>query len=372
MKGEWRLDFGLGEAAEGYTKVTPATAAYDKERGCGFLNTAEVAFRQREEGTGRDADFCIPFGATFAIDVPDGNYTVALRMGDALAPTETTVRAGDSRPMLRRLRTAAGQTAERSFTVHVTDGSLRLTFSGLAPRLNAMTVSAAPQAMTVFLAGDSTVTDEPAANFPYAGWGMLLPTFFKAEVAIANHATSGRSSRSFIAEGRLEAIVSKMKAGDVLMIQFGHNDQKSDPHRHTEPFTTYKEHLKQYIDAARACGAQPVLVTSVHRRQFDEAGKLVDSHKDYLTAMKELAADEQVPLVDLAEKSRILFEALGPEKTKSLFVWAARGEFMNFPDGVEDNTHFQETGALRIAELVVEGLRELRLLPLTMYLRPSS
>lgn len=137
--------------------------------------------------------------------------------------------------------------------------------------------------------------------------------------------------------------------------------EKFDDTRRTEPFSTYKDYLRIYIERARERGMTPVLITSVHRRYFEADGRLMDTHGDYLEAMKELAEEERVPLIDLAANSKRLFEELGAEAAKSLFMWGARGEFIHFPGGVEDNTHFQAAGAIQIAGLVTEGLRELRL-----------
>jgi lysophospholipase L1-like esterase len=219
--------------------------------------------------------------------------------------------------------------------------------------------------ITVYLAGDSTVSDYDSKVAPRAGWGQVLDGFFDDKIVVKNEASSGRSSKSFIDEGRLDAILSQIEKGDYLFIQFGHNDQKiEDPSRYTEPFATYKSHLKQYIDGARAKKAVPVLVTPVERRRFTADGMARDSHGEYPKAMMELAQEENVPLIDLTDKSKALFQELGPEGTKDVFLWLDEGEHVNYPQGVEDNTHFQEDGAKRIAGLVIDGMKELNLVPL--------
>lgn len=199
--------------------------------------------------------------------------------------------------------------------------------------------------------------------------GPVTPAQFKHDVAVDNHAQSGRSSHDFINEGRLSAILERIKPEDFLFIQFGHNDEKPDPERGTDPFTTYKEYLKKYIDAAREAKARPVLITPVHRRYFADDGTLTDTHGDYIIAVRELAEEEDVPLIDLAERACLLFEQAGVEGTKDDFMWVLPGEYVNFPSGVEDNTHFQERGARRLAQQVAEAIRELQLQPLQMYLR---
>lgn len=363
-----RFDFGPeGSAAIGYTKVC-ASDAYHPEIGYGFTAGGSItAIKRSDEGV--TGDFCIPFGASFLADVEDGNYMVSVTMGDANAPTCTTVKTNGERLVLYNVCTVAGQFAREMFAVNVRGGQLKLSFGGTAPRINALEITASSEQITLFLAGDSTVTDSSPDGFPFSGWGQMLPYYFKHDVAVANHAIGGRSSKSFIAEGRLDAIMQEIKEGDFLFIQFGHNDQKTDEARHTDPATTYPEHLRKYIDAARSRHAFPVLITSVHRRYFETSGELVDTHKSYLDAVRKLAEEENVPLIDLADKSKRLFEEAGPEGTKSIFLWGAPGEWMNASGGVKDNTHFQEQGSLKIAGLVTEGIRELQLMPLTIFLR---
>ncbi|MBB6635654.1 rhamnogalacturonan acetylesterase [Cohnella thailandensis] len=364
----WRFDFGLGDAAEGYAKVTPATV-YNPSAGFGFAEGSAVAARDRREPEPLKQDLCIPAEAEFRVDVPDGSYQLSLLIGDWILPSHTTVKASPGRLLINGLRTSPGQFVRETVSVRARGGYIRLQFSGQAPRINALEINAAPHALSLFLAGDSTVTDQPEDGYPYAGWGQMLASMLKHDVIIANEAASGRSSKSFIEEGRLDVIWNEIKPNDFLFIQFGHNDQKPDEERHTEPSTTYKEYLRRYIDGARERGAHPVLVTSVHRRFFAEDGTLQNTHGSYLDAVRELAEETGTPLIDLAARTKTLLEELGPEDSKQLFMWGARGEFANFPGGIEDNTHFQEQGAIRIAGLVVEEIRRIGLWPLAMYIR---
>ncbi len=369
MQTSWKFDFGvLGQTADGYTKVT-ADTAYGEAAGYGFLNTSNVTGKDRGEGGALKRDFCIPFDTAFRVDVPNGLYTATLTIGDAHLATQTTIRTGSGHIVCLDRRTAAGLFAKEMFSVYVRDGVFKLSFSGAAPRLNALELAATPERLALFLAGDSTVTDQDESGYPYAGWGQLLSMYFKHDVAIANHAQSGRSSKSFIDEGRLAAIDAELKADDFLFIQFGHNDEKADEERHTDPASSYPAYLRQYINTARLKKAHPVLVTSVHRRFFEEDGMIQDTHGEYLEAVRRLAQEEQVPLIDLADLSRKLFEQLGVEETKNVFMWGAPGEFINFPGGVQDNTHFQERGAMLLARLVAEEIKALNLWPLTLYLK---
>jgi lysophospholipase L1-like esterase len=369
MRESLKFDFGpAGQTEEGYVKVT-ASDAYHSERGYGFTDCSQITERMREEQTGLGRDFCIPFGTSFVVDVENGNYLVAVLIGDALAPTCTTLKTNRERLILHKRCTAAGQFVKEMFAVNVREGQLRLSFSGVTPRVNAVEITPSPQHLTVFLAGDSTMTDPSADGYPQSGWGQMLSYYLKHDVAVANHARGGRSSKSFIDEGRLDAILKEIKPNDYLFIQFGHNDEKHDAERFTDPASTYPEYLRRYIDGARDRQAMPVLITSVHRRYFRADGKLEDTHGAYLEAVRSLAEAEQVPLIDLAELSRQLFEELGPEGTKTLFLWGGPGEWMNYSGGVQDNTHFQEQGSLRIAGLVSGAIRELGLWPLAMYLK---
>ncbi|MEW4371363.1 rhamnogalacturonan acetylesterase [Paenibacillus kandeliae] len=376
----WRFDAGPGMPVEGYLPLTPDTV-YTSELGYGFLPGSEVYARDRtayreEEGTPTckptqhlQAAFCIPLQATFVLDVPDGCYLIRIQLGDWQAATHTILRAAGSKMMVPPIRTLSGHMQEVLFSVPVHGGRLELNMSGQAPRLNTLNITPAPHTLQLLLAGDSTVTDQPADGYPYAGWGQLLPERFKHDVCVDNHAISGRSSKSFADEGRLETIREQLRAGDYLWIAFGHNDAKTDAARHTDPFTTYKQQLTEYILTAREKEAHPVLLTPIQRRYFTEDGQLEDTHGDYVTAVRELAVEQQVPLIDLAAKTATLLQQLGPEQSKELFVWLYPGEYMNFPNGVQDNTHLQEQGARQIAGLVIESIRELHLQPLVMYMR---
>jgi lysophospholipase L1-like esterase len=362
------FDFGILAAEAGYTKVGPDTF-YSSERGYGFAPGSSVFGRNRGRDDLLKSDFCIPQRAVFLLDVPDGVYRITLLTGDALADTSTVIRAGDGSFIMDRLDVPAGQYLRESFSVCVRNGQLRLTFSGPAPRINALDIQPDKEALVLYLAGDSTVADQGEAGYPYAGWGQLLPACFKAGAAIDNRAVSGRSSKSFVQEGHLEDIMKAIRPRDYLFIQFGHNDSKGDEVRHTEPDTTYKEHLMLFISAARDAGAYPVLVTPVHRRRFDKDGAIIPSHGKYPEAMRTLSAEQNVPLIDLEQRSCELFEAYGPERTKELFMWTYPGEYIHHPAGVQDDTHFQVKGAQLVSQLIVEGILEAGLHDLIIYLR---
>lgn len=212
--------------------------------------------------------------------------------------------------------------------------------------------------INIYLAGDSTVENVSPEQARKQGWGKHLSDYVSNEVRILNEAKGGRSSKSFINEGRLKSILERINPNDYLFIQFGHNDQKiEDESRGTDPFTTFQENITHYINGARHKKAIPILLTSVNRRKFDEHGKLLDTLGDYPEAIRNIAAKLNVPLIDLWEKSRRLYEELGEEETKKLFYWYE----LEDPNTPPDDTHFSRYGAMKIAELVAEGIEELRL-----------
>lgn len=211
---------------------------------------------------------------------------------------------------------------------------------------------------TLFIAGDSTAARKGGGEWPMAGWGEYLHEYVSPELGIDNRAVNGRSTRSFLAEGRLADMERDFRAGDFLLIQFGHNDQKlEDPARYTEPHTDYRRNLEVFIDSARSRCVFPLLLTSVSRRRFTADGEPDPQAVGlYPEVMREVAAETGTPLLDLFASSQQLYRDLGVEASKELFLHLAPGERPNYPDGITDNTHFSGAGARRIAALVTEAL----------------
>ncbi len=224
----------------------------------------------------------------------------------------------------------------------------------------------------IYLIGDSTMANKKLADNPERGWGQMFPMYFNENVVIENDAKNGRSTKSFIDEGRWKAVYEKLKPGDYVFIQFGHNDEKKyDSTRYTKPFSSFENNLKKFVTQARKKGAIPILITPVNRRKFDKNNKLVDTHGDYTKAVRQLAKNDSVPLIDLYKRSKKLFNKLGPEGTKKIFDWVPSGEYKVFPEGKHDNTHFCQQGAITIAGLVVDGIKKLNL-PLVKYLKDKN
>ncbi|WP_134684092.1 rhamnogalacturonan acetylesterase [Brevibacillus migulae] len=347
-------------------RVTSATR-YSKELGYGYVN--HVLSLDEDLRDTLPGGCHVPAVDSFLVDVPDGIYKVSVTFGHPHVPSVTTVKCGTGKVLVWEKEVDAGHTEVESFTIRVDQPPFSIAFVGPAPHVSFLMLEPT-DTPTIFLAGDSTVTDQVSGQYPCTGWGQVLPLFFHDGIAVSNHARSGRSSKSFIAEGRLENIWRQIRPGDYVLIQFGHNDQKTDE-RGTDPFTSYPEYLQVYLDGAKKAGAIPVLVTPVHRRHFDESGKLVDTHGPYLEAMRQVAEEEQVPLIDLAAKSKRFLAQLGAEASKRIFMWTAPGEYEHFPLGAQDDTHFHERGAIRIAGFVAEEIREKGIHDLSSYLRPG-
>lgn len=228
----------------------------------------------------------------------------------------------------------------------------------LVPLLAAFAAWAPP--VTVFLAGDSTMAQKLATRRPETGWGEHLQQYFDIdEVRVENHARNGRSTRTFIAEGRWQAIMDRARPGDYVFIQFGHNDESVEKTDRYTPPADFRANLARMVAETRAKGAHPVLLTPVRRRKFDAAGTLVDTHGEYPDLVRAVATEQRVPLLDMHRSTAALLTRAGVEESRRLFLQLAANENANYPQGIEDNTHFSPRGAEAVAALAAEGLRDL-------------
>lgn len=214
--------------------------------------------------------------------------------------------------------------------------------------------------MKILLAGDSTVADCPTYEYPMSGWGAQLPQHVYSWAAVHNFAKGGASTESFREEGLWGQLLETAAAGDLVLIQFGHNDQKK---AHLAARTGYAANLRAMVAEVRALGATPVLCTSVERRHFlDGAGThgvLEDSLDDYPDVVREIGLELKLPVVDLNSWTRARYVELGVEESKSLFCHFGPGEHAHWPDGLADNTHFSQHGASLVAEQVASRLARL-------------
>jgi len=359
-----KFDFGPGTVAAGYKQVMPQNI-YSRDTGFGFEQGTQITCVNRKGEDSLRNDFCTsekPF--YFSIALPEGNYNVTVTLGDAEGESVTTIKAELRRLMLERVETKRGRFETRTFTVNIRtpqitgdaevklkdrektteiwnwDEKLTLEFNNTSPKVCAIEIMPA-NAPTIFLLGDSTVCDQPRE--PFNSWGQMLTRFFKPGIAIANHAESGESLRSSLGAKRLDKVLSVMKPGDYLFIQYGHNDEK-EKGEGVGAFTTYKADLKKFVDGARQRGGIPVLITPVQRRSFDKDGKITNSHGDYPEAVRQVAKEENVPLIDLNAMSKPLYEAWGVEASKQAFA-------------PNDNTHHNNYGSYELAKCIVQGIR---------------
>ncbi len=341
---------------------------YNQERGYGFEPGAAITAVDRGGDDPLRGDFCTsdrPF--SFSVALPEGNYRVTVTLGDRAGESTTTVKAELRRLMLERVRTSPGEFRSRTFAVNIRtpriatggevrlkpreramemgnwDDKLTLEFLDGRPCVCALEIAPADAIPTVYLMGDSTVCDQPRE--PWNSWGQMLPRFFTPGVAVANHAESGESLRSSLGARRLAKVLGTIKPGDYLLIQFGHNDQK-ERGEDVGAFTTYKASLEHFVAEARRRGAVVVLVTPVHRRTFDAAGRVTNSLGDYPEAVRRAAREADVPLIDLNVMSKVFYETLGPDESRKAF---------------QDGTHHNNYGSYELARCVVEGIRQARL-----------
>lgn len=227
--------------------------------------------------------------------------------------------------------------------------------------LTAASFTLPPKKITVYLIGDSTIADKTPRTFPETGWGTPFKTFFDSSVVIENRAKNGRSTKTFIAENLWQPIANALQENDYVFIQFGHNDEaKEKVGRYTTP-EEYKTNLHRFISETRAKKANPVLLTPVTRRKFDKDGKIMETHAEYSKLAREVAKETGVPFIDLDEKSRQLLQQFGEETSRLLFLQLQPGEHPNYPEGKEDNTHFSELGARKVAQIVLSEIVALRL-----------
>jgi lysophospholipase L1-like esterase len=377
----FKFDFGKGIAQEGYTLVTTDTR-YTKEKGYGFEFSSDLICPGTGQKKKAEDDYITankPF--YFSVKLPEGNYNVKICLGDKNGTSTTTIKAECRRLMVEKIETKKGKLTIEEFTVHVRDSIIRssagqskvrlkpreitylhwddkltIEFNGAEPKVCAVEINKVENIPTVFLAGNSTLVDQDRE--PWAAWGQMIPAFFQPKkIAVANYAESGETLKAFKGEKRLEKIWSMAKPGDYLFIEFAHNDQKSGGN-YLDPFTTYKQTLKEWIAEAKKREMIPVLVTSMHRRSFDSTGHITNTLSDYPEAMRQTGKEENVPVIDLNAMSKILYEVWGPEKSIKAFVHFPANTFPNQPQELKDNTHFTSYGAYELAKCVVNGIKQ--------------
>lgn len=217
-----------------------------------------------------------------------------------------------------------------------------------------------PGKIKVWLIGDSTMSIKDIRAYPETGWGMPFAYFFDSTVVVDNRAKNGRSTKSFIDEGLWQPVVDHLSEGDYVFIQFGHNDEVPTKKTYTTE-DQFKTNLARYVNESRSKKAIPILITPVARRKFDSSGRIVSTHEVYSELVRSVARQLNVPLIDLDKKSQDLLRQMGAEDSKFLYNHLAPGEHPNYPQGKIDDTHFNELGARKMAEIVLASVKELKL-----------
>jgi len=324
----------------------------------------------------------------FAVKVPDGNYRVTVTLGSKKRAAQTVVRAESRRHYSDVVTTKKGQFRTLTFVVNKHepaidaarqvklkpreltyknwDAMLNLQFCGPAPAVQRITITPDTTATTVYLCGNSTVVDQEQE--PWASWGQMITRWFDDRVVVANYAESGLSATTFLAQLRLDKILSTLRPGDYVICEFGHNDEK-EKKPGDGAWYSYTRNLKIFVDRVREKGGNLILVTPTARRFFEaDQQTLRNTHGDYPEAMRTVARRENVPYIELNGMSTTLYQTLGFEGSKKALVHYPANTFADQPKPLADNTHFNPFGAWEVAKMVVMGLKQLQS-PLAAHLR---
>ncbi|MEK4274409.1 rhamnogalacturonan lyase family protein [Paenibacillus sp. FSL R7-0026] len=351
----YRFNFGT-ETTSGSTNIQDTLYAQDP--GYGFKDTRDVTVGANQVS--------VATGTTFAVDLPNANYKVTLRLGNDANDSNVGVKS-EFVQKLAVTNVTAGTPLEYSYDIAVVDGQLDLLFTGTAIDIQDVIIEKYPEkvagaATTIYMAGDSTMQSYSEMQAPQEGWGQQFGRYFSNGAVIVNDAIGGRSSKSFMVDGRLDTILQRIKPGDFFFISFGHNDASAGiPDRYASP-EDYKVYLTRYVNGAKQRGATPVLLTPVGRRDFNTVTQEFNvSFPAYVQAAKEVAEELGVPLIDLSKLSIAYYDKIGNTATEKVFLYANPGEYPKYPNGINDNTHFSSHGAQKIAGLVAGAVKDMEL-----------
>ena len=376
-KTSFKFSFGPKEVP-GFIRIDP-TEKYTEEKGYGFdYGTFPIAI-DRDGKKPLTSGFVTsdkPF--LFSVSLPEGNYNINVITGDPDESSQTTVRVESRRLIFEKIKTAPGKFAALTSTINIRipeiagtnekvikkprelykldwDNKMTFEFSDSRPCICALEITRVEDAVTIYLAGNSTVVDQD--DDPWASWGQMFPRFLKPGIAVANHAESGLSLGSFLSSNRLKKVISTMRPGDYLFIEFGHNDQK-EKGPDDGAYNSYSDRMHLFVSEIRKKGGIPVIVSPANRRSFGEDGKITNSLGDYPDAGRKVARELNVPFIDLNGMTKTLYETLGPENSKKAFVIYPANSFQGEPNALNDNTHFNSYGAYQLAKCIIEGIRE--------------
>ncbi|MDF2836959.1 MAG: hypothetical protein K0Q63_2599, partial [Paenibacillus sp.] len=351
----YHFDFGT-ETAAGTIGVQDTL--YSAKTGYGFEHASGIAAGA--------SNVALPENAKFAVDLPNANYKVTVKLGDDARDSN----AGIKSEFVQKLAVTgvkAGEPLVYSYDIALVDGQLEFIFNGSAIDvqeiiIEKVTAKVAGAATTIYMAGDSTMQSYSEMQAPQQGWGQQFGRYFADGVVVRNHSIGGRSSKSFMVDGRLDTVLREIKPGDFFVISFGHNDASAGiPERYASP-EDYKTYLARYVHGARQRGATPVLLTPVGRRDFNLVTQEFNvSFPEYVSAAKEVAEELEVALIDLSQLSIAHYNRVGMAASEDIFLYANPGQYPKYPNGVNDNTHFSSYGAQVIAGLVAGAVKGMEL-----------
>jgi lysophospholipase L1-like esterase len=373
QKNESIKEFNFGENTNKKAGIAINNAiAYTDAVGYGFdLESDKNVVIDKKSATAKSPVY-------FSVKLPEGNYAVEVVLGGNSSGI-TTVNAESRRLMLREIKTGEKETKTERFVVNVRtakfgsnnsirlkpgeinglnwDDKLTLGFLG-TPIIQSIKIMPVSKIKTLYIAGDSTVTDQDKE--PWGSWGQFFPNYLTTDVVVANYACSGLALSSFKSGNRLEKILYLMQPGDYLFIEFGHNDEKAKGEG-KGAWGEYTTLLKEYVTRARSKGGIPVLITPTQRRHFNADGTLNPTHGEFPDAMRKVAQEMQVPLIDVTKMTTLMYESWGDELSKKAFVQYPANTFPGQIKALADNTHFGSFGANEVAKCVVQGIKNLGL-----------
>lgn len=370
---------------EGLVDINPTGSIVKIRTNLNFDLTKEISRYNKNKGYGWDITEGKHY---FSVTLPEGNYLVTVVLGSEKLAGNTVVRAEDRRFYVENVKTRKGEFKDYSFVVNRRsseidknhkisltprenkylswDDKLTLEFNGAVPTVKSIHIEQAPDTIPVlYLCGNSTVVDQ--RNEPWASWGQMINRWMDDGVVVINHAQSGLTAGSFLAQHRLDKIMKTLKKGDYVLCEFGHNDQK-DHSSGSGAWYNFSYNLKIFIDNVRSKGAKIIFATPTRRRHFDEKGKIINTHGDFPAAIRAIAKRENVPVIELQEMTKTFFETLGEEKSKKALVHYPANTWPDQEKALADNTHFNPYGAYEVAKMIVMGMKELHL-PLINHLR---
>lgn len=363
------FQFGSSKATKGIAIDKPLVYSTTSRYGFDLGTASKVKINP--------ASFSAEKPAYFSVQLPEGNYKIEVTMGSNEKATNNTLKAESRRLMINQLPVPKGQKITKTFNVNVRtpkiddqlnvtlkdrekdildwDDKLTLEFLGEAA-IQSIKITAKDNLTVVYLAGDSTVTDQDLE--PWASWGQFITTYFDENIVVANYAYSGSSLSSFKNGNRLKKILNQIKKGDYLFVEFGHNDEKIKGEGNGA-WGSYSDLLTEFVQSAKEKGAIPILVTPTQRRFFNENGTLKETHGDFPAAMRVVAQKNNVALIDITKMTTKLYEAWGDEPSRKAFVQYPANTFPGQEKALDDNTHFNSFGAHEITLCVLQGIRGL-------------